>query len=469
MDLGEATLDEKRITGIRCVTGIARLDEAVARIAGAAVADGLCEAVLLKGSIGRGDADEFSDIDLYLVVSPQNRDAVLARREKYLSAYGDVVFVEDVDFGLPQKVAILSDALHVDLYVAEPKQVGSLDPVVAVYDPASLFADVASTRADVTDEELCRHFSSVIYCLVEASSAYGRRNDAWTTKIMSDAVGELSVLVRSLYDRRYAFLGLKKINEVIPAEDYQLLEAIYVSLGSGDFLGAAQAILNVLDAFLANAGDGLAAKLDVRFLTWAKESLVAALFAERGNVLSVDVPITSPRTYEEFCEGLESDPVVAVARVELDDAASRIPWWPDHEIVPGTKSPEELRVWLEGHIDVERMPLEEVSQTSLWAMRHNIEIQLGIDGSELELVAYRILPTERNAPYLVEGKCVRVGIFEPRVLMELTTGYLETTSNRLFDEYVVERGVNEKDLAEKNYRLLDYLVHLRNLEDPGWE
>ena len=456
-------MDEKRITGI------ARLDEAIARIADAAVADGLCEAVLLKGSIARGDADEFSDIDLYLVVSPQNRDTVLARREKYLAAYGDIVFLEDVDFGLPQKVAIFPDALHVDLYVAEPEQVGSLDLVVAIYDPAGLFTNVTSTRADVTDEELCRHFSSVLYCLVEASGAYGRRNDAWAAKIMSDAVGELSVLVRSLYDRRYAFLGLKKINEVIPAEDYQLLEAIYASLGRGDFLEAAQAILNVLDAFLVNADDGLAAKLDARFLTWAKESLGTLLFAKCDNVLSMDVPITSPRTYEEFCEGLKSDPVVAVANAELDDAAPRIPWWPDHEIVPGTKSPEELRVWLEGHLDVERMPLEKVSQTRLWAMRYIIETQLGIDGSELEFVAYRILDTERNAPYLEEGKCVRVGFFEPRILMELTTGYLETTSNRLFDEYVVERGVSEKDLAEENYRLLDYLLHLRNLEDPGWE
>ena len=43
------------------------------------------------------------------------------------------------------------------------------------------------------------------------------------------------------------------------------------------------------------------------------------------------------------------------------------------------------------------------------------------------------------------------------------------TSNRLFDEYVVERGVSKKDLAEKSCRLLDYLLHLRNLEDPGWE
>lgn len=61
----------------RRFTGIARLDEAAARIVDAAVADGLCEAVVLKGSIARGDADEFSDIDLYLVVSPQNRDAAL--------------------------------------------------------------------------------------------------------------------------------------------------------------------------------------------------------------------------------------------------------------------------------------------------------------------------------------------------------------------------------------------------------
>lgn len=64
-------MDERRFTGI------ARLDEATARIVDAAVADGLCEAVVLKGSIARGDADEFSDIDLYLVVSPQNRDAAL--------------------------------------------------------------------------------------------------------------------------------------------------------------------------------------------------------------------------------------------------------------------------------------------------------------------------------------------------------------------------------------------------------
>ena len=274
------------------ITGIARLDAAISRIAGAAVADGLCEAVLLKGSIARGDADEFSDIDLYLVVSPQNRGAVLERREKYLAAYGDVVFIEDVDFGLPQKVAIFSDALHVDLYVAGPQQIGNLDPVVAAYDPAGRFESVSPTRADVTDEELRRHFSSVLYCLVEASSAYGRENHAWAAKIVSDATGELSVLVRSLYDRRYAFLGLKKLNEVVPVEDYRLFEDVYACVGRGDFPGAARTVLNVLDAFLANADEGLTSQLDTRFLAWTKRSLGTLLFAGCDNALTADVPIS---------------------------------------------------------------------------------------------------------------------------------------------------------------------------------
>lgn len=460
------TLGREHAAGI---TGIARLDEAIARIVGAAVADGLCEAALLKGSIARGDADEFSDIDLYLVVSPQNRGAVLERREKYLAAYGDVVFIEDVDFGLPQKVAIFSDALHVDLYVAEPQEIGSLDPIVAVYDPAGRFGSASPTRADVTDEELCRHFSSVLYCLVEASSAYGRRNNAWTAKIMSDAAGELSVLVRSLYDRRYAFLGLKKLNEVVPAEDYRLFEDVYARVGRGDFPEAAQTILNVLDAFLASADEALASQLDTRFLAWAKRSLGTPLFAERKNVLVADVPITSPHTYEEFCASLEDGAVIATAFVETDDEAPRIPWWPDHEIVPGTRTPAELRAWLEGHLDLEPEPLEGVSQTRLWAMRHNIEASLGIDGSDLEFVAHRILPTERNAPYLEDVPQNRVGEPKPAIaLMELRTGSVDLQCPRLFHEYVVARGVSEKDLAEKTVNLQDYLFHLRSLEEPGW-
>lgn len=454
-------MDERRFTGI------ARLDEAVARIADAAVADGLCEAVILKGSIARGDADEFSDVDLYLVVSPQNRDAVLERRERYLAAYGDIVFIEDVDFGLPQKVAIFSDALHVDLYVAEPQQVGDLDPIEVWFDPRGLFDGVAPTRTDVTDEELGRHFSSVLYSLVEASSAYARRNDAWAAKIMSDAAGELSVLVRSLYDRRYAFLGLKKINEVIPAEDYRLLEDVYARLGRGDFLEAAWAILDTLDAFLANAEDDLAAKLDARFLSWAKDGMGTLLFAKRNNVLVADVPISSPSTYEEFCA--QFCVPLGVARAEVPDDGLPIRWWPDHEIVPGVRSGAELCDWLESSCDVKLLSESNLSQVRRWSVRWNIEHgdliaeHPDADLESLDIAVYRLLPTERNRAYFMEG------YGDPEVLIERQTGYCEVGDSVLLsNELTVAGGVSVRDIEEVTPRMWDYLECLHRLEDPTY-
>ena len=188
----------------------------------------------------------------------------------------------------------------------------------------------------------------------------------------------------------------------------------------------------------------------------------------KKNVVSADVPvIAGPRTYEEF--RAQRGAPLCVARAEVPESGLPTPWWPDHKIVPGVRSGVELCDWLERRVDVERAPLESASQTSIWSMRRSIEENLGVDGSELEFAFYRILPTDRNAPYLVEGECVRIGIFEPYALAELTTARMETTSNLLFSEWVVERGVSEGDLAEKTVALANYLFHLRRLEQPGWE
>ncbi|MBE5961231.1 MAG: hypothetical protein E7256_07570 [Lachnospiraceae bacterium] len=43
---------------------------------------GLCEAILLKGSIGRGDDDEFSDVDMYLIVK-EEMPAICGHREYF--------------------------------------------------------------------------------------------------------------------------------------------------------------------------------------------------------------------------------------------------------------------------------------------------------------------------------------------------------------------------------------------------
>lgn len=248
-----------------------RTYEAIEAISKKIIEDGLCEAIILKGSIGRGDDDAYSDVDMYLIVAPEKLDAVLERRTEYLSAYGEMVYLEDVNFGLPQKVAIYEDGLHVDLYIALPEQVGNSDPIRVWYDPKGLFGDYTYYRVDVAEEEVAEYFKEVLYCFVEADAACKRENYAWAAKIMGNAIAMAAFLLRYHYDKKYAFLGLKKINEIIPAEQYQLLEDAYGYLGRDTFNKANTCLIRALEVFAAGCGDTLKEKLDMRLFAWVKK------------------------------------------------------------------------------------------------------------------------------------------------------------------------------------------------------
>jgi len=255
-----------------------RTYEAIEAISKKVIDDNLCDAILLKGSIGRGDDDEYSDVDKYLIVSAENMDIVLQKRTEYLSAYKEIVYVEDVNFGLPQKVTIYVDSLHVDLYTATKEQIEHTDPIKVWYDPKGLFENYTYCRDDVAEEEIAEYFKEILYSFVEADTAYKRKNYAWAAKIMGNAIAMAAFLLRYHYDKKYAFLGLKKINEIIPAEQYQLLEDAYSYLRRDAFDKANDCLIRALEVFVEHSADSLMSKLDMRFFAWVKENLGSLLF-----------------------------------------------------------------------------------------------------------------------------------------------------------------------------------------------
>ncbi len=257
-----------------------RTYDAIRAIGNRVIGDNLCDAILLKGSIGRGDDDEYSDVDMYLVVAPENMDAVLQKRCEYLSAYKEIVYLEDVDFGLPQKVTIYADALHVDLYVARKEQIGHTDPIQVWYDPKGLFNNYTYHRADMAEEKIAAYFSDVLYCFVEADTAYKRKNYAWAAKIMGNAIAEAAILLRYPYDKKYAFLGLKKINEIIPPQQYRLLEAAYAHLGKDGFSRSNGYLIRTLEAFITHTDASMQGRLDMQLFAWVKGNLGGLLFPE---------------------------------------------------------------------------------------------------------------------------------------------------------------------------------------------
>lgn len=63
-------------------------------------------AIFLKGSMGRNEHDEHSDIDLYCLVNKEKEEQFLAKRLEHLKAYSNIIFHEDIFIIAPQIIAV---------------------------------------------------------------------------------------------------------------------------------------------------------------------------------------------------------------------------------------------------------------------------------------------------------------------------------------------------------------------------
>jgi predicted nucleotidyltransferase len=59
-------------------------------------------AVLLEGSLGRGDGDEWSDLDIVVVVEDAARNKILDGRLEWVAQFGDALFVLDSPWNAPE-------------------------------------------------------------------------------------------------------------------------------------------------------------------------------------------------------------------------------------------------------------------------------------------------------------------------------------------------------------------------------
>jgi predicted nucleotidyltransferase len=73
-------------------------------------------AAFLGGSHVAGTADEYSDLDLYLIVGDQDYDTFFAERRAFVGCLGEPAFLEDFsDFGFDMVVCIFSSGVEGEL------------------------------------------------------------------------------------------------------------------------------------------------------------------------------------------------------------------------------------------------------------------------------------------------------------------------------------------------------------------
>lgn len=258
-----------------------RTYDAIEKISKRIIEDNICEAIIVKGSIGRGDDDAYSDVDMYVIVAENRLQEFLDKRIEYLSTYQPIIFYEYQNFVADQVVAIFEDGLHFDLYTVTMETLPQKDKIKIVYDPKQLLENYKVGVISITKEDLASSFHNILYTFVEADTAFSRKNYPWTSSMLRYSISDCALLLRYIFDKEYAYLRLKKINEVIPEEQYMWLEEASENLNQQGYQRAIQLIIQILDYVVQQLSEEDMDGFNFEFLKWIKAQIGNTIFTRK--------------------------------------------------------------------------------------------------------------------------------------------------------------------------------------------
>lgn len=200
---------------------------AVEKITASLIQSPHVRAIFLKGSMGRNEHDEHSDIDLYCLVEKEQEELFLAERITHLQTYRPVLFQDDIFIIAPQLIAVFDNLLHIDLFTVTVESFTPKDFFKVVYDPENLLAQFeASQSLILSKEEYKDHVIDVAWFLFQYRKASARGNDVWAVKMLSHVLEHLARILLYRYAPERAQLGLKTISRSLPEPVFSEIESI---------------------------------------------------------------------------------------------------------------------------------------------------------------------------------------------------------------------------------------------------
>lgn len=191
---------------------IARLLEVCLSVATARV-------FLVGCSIGRGAADELSDVDCFIGCDPENVDEVLAAVRAALPEMGALVDeLEHPYYGLTRVVAQFSGCVQLDLVVGPSPQGRAPDEIVLLDRDGVMETDRA-VALDVVTPEVIREWSFLAWEGLADMLKYLRRGSTWEALDRLHSVrGRIWALWAAARGARYPAFGLSQVLDRDPSD-----------------------------------------------------------------------------------------------------------------------------------------------------------------------------------------------------------------------------------------------------------
>ncbi|WP_215113547.1 nucleotidyltransferase domain-containing protein [Exiguobacterium sp. s63] len=172
--------------------------------------DEAVQAIFMKGSFGRGEADEHSDIDLYVMVHPDEEDSFLSRRLEYLTAYRPILLKDEIHIVAPQLIAVFDDFLHLDLFTVTENTLNHQDSIHVLYDPEQRLARHA-TSLQLDEATTSDHAFDAVWFFFQYTKSRNRGNSIWATEMLRQGMFHFAYVLAAHHTPDRASLGLKDV------------------------------------------------------------------------------------------------------------------------------------------------------------------------------------------------------------------------------------------------------------------
>jgi predicted nucleotidyltransferase len=225
-----------------------RQETAVEKVAASLKADPSVRSIFLKGSMGRKEHDEYSDIDLYCLVEEGEEKEFLHRRLDHIKAYKKLIFYDDIFIIAPQIIAIYEDWLHIDLFTVTEKTIQEKDFFTVLYDPENLMKRYeAAQHLTITKEGFKDSVLDAAWFLFQYKKAAERGNHTWAPEMLRHSMRNVTTILLSRYAKNRALLGLKTIHRDLPQDKQDKVVEIYEMMTPTHHRKAACYIANLLN------------------------------------------------------------------------------------------------------------------------------------------------------------------------------------------------------------------------------
>lgn len=236
--------------------------EAIDKILPFIIRDSAVKAIFLKGSIARGEMDEYSDVDFYCMIEEKELDSFLKKRVNYMEQYRPLIFCEEVNFVGPQIVGVFDDGLHFDLYTVTYDSLHRTDEIKVLYDPEALLSQYTPEKLSITEDDLLEYFNEISFTMLEFEAAYCRNDLMWASRLSSHITGYLAIILRYIYDPNNAQLGFKRLNKRLDKEKHDKLTMAMDLIGPSYLPQGVKILAEIIDEVLEELPKELSNKIN---------------------------------------------------------------------------------------------------------------------------------------------------------------------------------------------------------------